>query len=71
MFRSKTTIITISIPFDVVEEIEEFMYVFGIESRSKAISILIHQGITRMRERQYEKYSEKLPEKYPKFEEEE
>lgn len=68
-FKSKTTVITISIPYDILDEIEEFAYVFDITSRSYAISYLLNQGLIRVKEKNYDRYSEKLPEKYPKIEE--
>lgn len=69
-WKRKTVSITITIPYELLDDISEFMGVFQIYSRSFAISWLINQGLVRMKERAYDKFHEALPEKYPKIEEE-
>jgi len=50
----KTINLTISLPFDMLREIESFIQQNQINSRSLAIAYLIHQGLVRIKEKNWE-----------------
>jgi metal-responsive CopG/Arc/MetJ family transcriptional regulator len=68
-FSKGTIIVTISIPGELIKDIEEFMYVFDIPSRSRTITILLQQGLLRVKEQFYDRYSAMLPDIYPPIKE--